>query len=90
MQRLLCCLKVCEQMLTCNALVVGVLLLNAVLTVRAGEANSHKDKGWEEFTTAVIQYLNSERSNLVFMLWGADAKKKRAQIDKVCLFVFFF
>ena len=77
-------------MLTCKALVAGVLLLNAVLTVRAGEANSHKDKGWEEFTTAVIQYLNSERSNLVFMLWGAYAKNKSAQIDKVCLFVFFF
>ena len=77
-------------MLTCNALVAGVLLLNAVLTVRASNANSHKDKGWEEFTTAVIQYLNSERSNLVFMLWGSYAQKKGAQIDKVCLFVFFF
>ena len=68
-----------------------MLLLNAVLTVGASTiANSHKDKGWEEFTTAVIQYLNSERSNLVFMLWGAYAKNKSAQIDEVCLFVFFF
>ena len=77
-------------MLTCKALVAGVLLLNAVLTVGAGEANYHKNKGWEEFTTAVIQYLNKERSNLVFILWGSYAQKKGAQIDKVCLFVFFF
>ncbi|XP_062890228.1 uracil DNA glycosylase a [Mobula hypostoma] len=60
----------------------GVLLLNAVLTVRAHQANSHKDKGWEEFTDAVVSYLNKNREGLVFMLWGAYAQRKGSVIDR--------
>uniref|UniRef100_A0A8W8IXX6 Uracil-DNA glycosylase n=1 Tax=Magallana gigas TaxID=29159 RepID=A0A8W8IXX6_MAGGI len=60
----------------------GVLLLNACLTVRAGQANSHKDKGWEKFTDAVISWLNKNKKGLVFMLWGSYAQKKGAHIDK--------
>lgn len=60
----------------------GVLLLNACLTVRAGQANSHKDKGWEKFTDAVISWLNKNKKGLVFMLWGSHAQKKGAHIDK--------
>ncbi|XP_028851733.1 uracil-DNA glycosylase isoform X2 [Denticeps clupeoides] len=60
----------------------GVLLLNAVLTVRAHQANSHKDRGWEAFTDAVIQWLSSNQDGLVFMLWGAYAQKKGAAIDR--------
>ncbi|CAH8572829.1 unnamed protein product [Heterobilharzia americana] len=59
----------------------GVLLLNAVLTVRASAPNSHKDKGWEFLTDAAIRYLNKKRSNLVFMLWGANAQKQGQSID---------
>lgn len=59
----------------------GVLLLNAMLTVRANTAASHQNKGWEQFTDAAIHRLNEERSGLVFMLWGAYAKKKGAFID---------
>ncbi len=59
----------------------GVLLLNATLTVRAGEAGSHQGKGWEEFTDAAIRALSRERTHLVFMLWGAYARKKRVLID---------
>ena len=62
---------------------VGVLMLNACLTVRASEANSHKDKGWEKFTDATISWLNKNRSDLVFILWGSYAQKKGAHIDKV-------
>jgi uracil-DNA glycosylase len=54
----------------------GVMLLNAVLTVRAGEPNSHKDKGWEKFTDAVIKALNARSKPVVFALWGAYAQKK--------------
>ncbi|MGG3520539.1 uracil-DNA glycosylase [Bacillus pseudomycoides] len=56
----------------------GVLLLNAVLTVRQGEANSHKGKGWEHFTDHVIELLNEREKPLIFILWGrhAQAKKK--------------
>ena len=54
----------------------GVLLLNTVLTVREGMANSHKDKGWEKFTDAVIKKLNEKEKPVVFLLWGANAKKK--------------
>ncbi|KAJ8005670.1 hypothetical protein DPEC_G00120340 [Dallia pectoralis] len=60
----------------------GVLLLNAVLTVRAHQPNSHKDKGWETFTDAVVQWLSSNLEGLVFMLWGAYAQKKGAAIDR--------
>lgn len=54
----------------------GVLLLNAVLTVREGEAGSHAGKGWEEFTDAAIQALNAKDGRVVFVLWGAYARKK--------------
>ena len=59
----------------------GVLLLNATLTVRAREAGSHQNKGWEVFTDAVIRKLSDERKGLVFLLWGGFAKKKAALID---------
>ncbi|GAB1607883.1 uncharacterized protein LOC115223095 [Argonauta hians] len=60
----------------------GVLLLNSCLTVRAHQANSHKDRGWEQLTDAVIRWLNDKSSALVFVLWGAYAQKKGAFIDK--------
>ena len=62
----------------------GVLLLNTVLTVRAGEANSHKNKGWEEFTTKIIKILNEKETPVVFILWGnnAIAKEKLITIPK--------
>lgn len=59
----------------------GVLLLNATLTVRAGEAGSHQGKGWETFTDAVIRILSEQKENLVFLLWGAYAQKKGAVIN---------
>lgn len=54
----------------------GVLMLNAVLTVRGGAANSHKGKGWETFTNQVIQHLNQRETPMVFLLWGNHAKSK--------------
>lgn len=59
----------------------GVLLLNATLSVEAGKAGSHQNKGWEQFTDAAIHYLNDNRENLVFVLWGSYAQKKGAFID---------
>ncbi len=59
----------------------GVLLLNATLTVRAHAAGSHQGRGWETFTDAVIRCLSTERSGLVFLLWGSYAQKKAALID---------
>jgi uracil-DNA glycosylase len=59
----------------------GVLLLNAVLTVREGEANSHKGKGWEKFTDAVIKAVAERPDPAVFVLWGNYAKKKLPLID---------
>src|SRR5215469_11118812 len=59
----------------------GVMLLNAVLTVRVHKANSHKDKGWEKFTDSVIRALNEREQPLVFLLWGAYAQKKIKLID---------
>jgi uracil-DNA glycosylase len=59
----------------------GVLLLNAVLTVRAGQANSHKDKGWEQFTDQVIRAVNARDEHTVFVFWGNYAKKKIRLID---------
>jgi uracil-DNA glycosylase len=59
----------------------GVLLLNTVLTVRAHEAGSHKDKGWETFTDAVIKALNARKDPVVFLLWGSFAHKKTDLID---------
>ena len=60
----------------------GVLLLNTVLTVRAGAAHSHATFGWEVFTDEVIRQLDKEREHLVFMLWGSHAQKKGAFIDR--------
>jgi uracil-DNA glycosylase len=60
----------------------GVLLLNAVLTVEAGQAASHQGKGWEGFTDAAIDALNREREGLVFLLWGSHAQKKGQLIDE--------
>lgn len=60
----------------------GVLLLNATLTVRAHQAGSHQNKGWEEFTDAAIQALAQEREHLVFILWGSYAQKKGSYIDR--------
>ncbi|XP_070619441.1 uracil-DNA glycosylase [Erythrolamprus reginae] len=60
----------------------GVLLLNAVLTVRAHQANSHRERGWEQFTDAVVSWLNKNLDGLVFMLWGAYAQKKGSSIDR--------
>ena len=59
----------------------GVLLLNATLTVRAHEANSHQALGWQNFTDAAIKALNKNREHIVFMLWGNNAKKKKNLID---------
>jgi uracil-DNA glycosylase len=59
----------------------GVLLLNATLTVRAGQPGSHQGKGWEEFTDAVIRKISDEKEHVVFMLWGNYAKAKRELID---------
>ena len=59
----------------------GVLLLNTVLTVEAHQPKSHSKKGWEVFTTEVIKYLGQREKPLVFMLWGRDARNKKALID---------
>lgn len=59
----------------------GVLLLNATLTVRARQAASHQGKGWETFTDAVIQAVAEKPERVVFLLWGASARKKQALID---------
>ncbi len=59
----------------------GVLLLNSVLTVEKNSAASHRGKGWERFTDAIIKTLNREHSGLVFLLWGSYAQKKGAIID---------
>ncbi|MBQ5335628.1 MAG: uracil-DNA glycosylase [Oscillospiraceae bacterium] len=58
----------------------GVLLLNAALTVRAGQANSHQGMGWEQLTDAVIRLLNERRQPMVFLLWGGNARKKASLI----------
>ena len=60
----------------------GVLLLNATLSVRAHQAGSHQNKGWETFTDKVIEKISTEKSNLVFLLWGSYAKNKGRYIDK--------
>ena len=59
----------------------GVLLLNATLTVRAHEANSHKDLGWGHFTDFIIKEISDKKENVVFVLWGACAQKKAGLID---------
>lgn len=60
----------------------GVLLLNATLTVRAHEAGSHQNQGWEGFTDVVVERLNVHPRRLVFILWGNTARKKAAVIDR--------
>ncbi|XP_063109788.1 uracil-DNA glycosylase-like [Cavia porcellus] len=60
----------------------GVLLLNAVLTVRVQQANSHKGRGWEQFTDAVVRWLSQNLHGLVFLLWGSQAQKKGSAIDR--------
>ena len=60
----------------------GILLLNTVLTVEQGKPDSHKGFGWEKFTDAVIQKINSERTGIVFILWGSKAQAKEEMIDK--------
>ena len=59
----------------------GVMLLNATLTVRANSAGSHQNKGWEQFTDAVVKCLSEEKENLVFLLWGSYAQQKGKQIN---------
>lgn len=59
----------------------GVLLLNTVLTVRRGQANSHKGMGWEIFTDRIIEELNKKSTPVVFLLWGANARKKAEKIN---------
>ncbi|MBE5754920.1 MAG: uracil-DNA glycosylase [Clostridiales bacterium] len=59
----------------------GVLLLNAVLTVRAHQANSHKGKGWEFFTDAIIKKISDQKEHVVFLLWGGNARSKKPLID---------
>lgn len=59
----------------------GVLLLNAVLTVRSGAANSHKGKGWEQFTDAVIRAVNAQDRPVAYLLWGSNARAKKALIN---------
>ena len=60
----------------------GVLLLNAVLTVEQGNAGAHQGKGWETFTDKVIETINRERDDVVFLLWGSYARKKGRHIDR--------
>jgi uracil-DNA glycosylase len=60
----------------------GVLLLNTVLTVRASQANSHRDQGWEKFTDATIECLSQKKEHLVFILWGRPAQQKSSLIDQ--------
>ena len=59
----------------------GVLLLNRVLTVRAGKSKSHANLGWEDFTNAMVRYLNDFNSDIVFLLWGKDAQQLSQFID---------
>ncbi|MEC1417887.1 uracil-DNA glycosylase [Bacillus haynesii] len=59
----------------------GVLLLNTVLTVRRGQANSHKGKGWEQLTDSIIDVLNKRDKPVVFILWGRHAQMKKERID---------
>jgi uracil-DNA glycosylase len=60
----------------------GVLMLNTVLTVRAGAIGSHRGKGWETFTDAVIERVNEKKDAVVFVLWGRDAQSKAPKIDE--------
>jgi uracil-DNA glycosylase len=59
----------------------GILMLNVVLTVREGQSNSHKNKGWETFTDEIIRLVNQKEETVVFVLWGKPAQKKIPLID---------
>ena len=61
----------------------GVLLLNSVLTVETGRAASHRERGWEKFTDAVIRLVNAKAEPVVFLLWGSHAQKKAAFVDSI-------
>ena len=65
----------------------GVLLLNAALTVRAGEAFSHAKYGWAEFTDEVIRKISDEKTGVIFLLWGKFAQEKQALIDETKHFI---
>ncbi|WP_045475641.1 uracil-DNA glycosylase [Winogradskyella sp. PG-2] len=65
----------------------GILLLNATLTVRAHNAGSHQKKGWERFTDSIIKAISEEKTNVVFLLWGGFAKKKKKLINTTKHFV---
>lgn len=65
----------------------GVLLLNATLTVKAHEPNSHKDMGWERFTDYIIKQISDRKQNIVFVLWGSFAQKKASLIDETKHFI---
>lgn len=65
----------------------GVLLLNATLTVKRGAAGSHQGKGWEQFTDVALRILSEQREGVVFILWGAYAKRKGGLIDRIKHFV---
>lgn len=67
---------------SCLFVFVGVLLLNAVLTVEASKANSHKGKGWEDLTSSVIKWISRNLRNVVFLLWGANAIKIGGLVDR--------
>jgi len=60
----------------------GILMINATLTVRDGEPKSHAKKGWEKFTNSIIKLISDEKENVVFVLWGGDARKKAKIIDE--------
>ena len=60
----------------------GVLLLNATLTVKAHQAGSHQNKGWEKFTDSVIEIIANQKTNVVFLLWGAYAQRKAAIVNR--------
>jgi uracil-DNA glycosylase len=60
----------------------GVLLLNSVLTVERGRAGAHRGRGWEQFTDRVIEIINDQRENVVFMLWGSYARQKGERVDR--------
>lgn len=59
----------------------GILMLNVVLTVREGQSNSHRNKGWETFTDEIIRLVSQKQETVVFVLWGKDAQKKLPLID---------
>ena len=65
----------------------GVLLLNTVLTVQRGKANSHARHGWEKLTDAIVEILNEQKQDLVFLLWGQPAQRKASSVDESKHFV---